>query len=238
MDERAGRWVSDDSGYQKVRARLIERADVTTTRANERLEVVRRSYEVDERELLQTQREMGRQTADGLAPSTAEFWRSHASPRAERLADASKAVIDEEFEELAAATVRFRRSIRSLGVIAPATYAQAEADLSAALDLVATIALDPEPLNQLGERFQRRLRRTASLQLLPGSLLISPAETERIIDRAEIDLLDHAPYTYCDKLLVAFELSHADIRSYVREHTKRLRLVSSRKLRGELRDLG
>ncbi|MEZ5227215.1 MAG: hypothetical protein R2710_11210 [Acidimicrobiales bacterium] len=234
LDERAGSRANNSTDYDRVRARLTQRADVISTRANERLDAVRRSYEIDDRALLQTQREVGRQTNDGLAPSTAEFWRSVASPLADRLADAAKAVIDEEFEEFAAASVRFRRSVRSLGPTGPGVFALAEADVSLALDVMGSIMLDPSPLDEVGERFQRRLRRTASRRLLPRSFLISPSETERIIDRVELELLDHPPYSHCDKLLVAFELAHADVRAYVRDHIARLRLISGRKLHGEL----
>ncbi len=235
LDERAGGGADNGSDYHKVRARLTDRAVVTSSRANERLEAVRRSHELDDRALLQTQREVGRQIANGLAPSTAEFWRSVASPLADRFADAAKAVIDEEFEEFAAATLRFRRSVRSLGPMTPGLLLQAEADLAETLELMASVALDPKPLSDVGERFQRRLRRSASRRMLPRSFLISPAETERIIDSAELELLDTPPYLHCDKLLVAFELAHADVRAYVRDLAGRMRLLSTRKLRGELR---
>ncbi len=235
LEERVGGRVDHDADYHKVRARLTERALVTSTRAIERLEVVRQSYEIDDRALLQTQREVGRQTSEGLAPSTAEFWRSVASPLADRLADAAKEVIDQELEEFAAGTVRFRRGLRDIGSTNPPLRLQAEVDLDAALAHFEGLALDPQPLDAVGERFQRRLRRTASRRMLPRSLLTSPAETERIIDRVEIELLDQPPYSHCDKLLVAFELTHADVRAYVREHIDRLRLISHRQLR---RDLG
>lgn len=237
VDERARR-VVDDSGYQRVSARLTGRADVATTRANERLETVRRSYELDDRALLQTQREVGRQVAEGLAPSTTEFWESVASPMAERLSDAAKAVVDEEVDELSEAAIRFRRSVRLLDMPTPATYLRADADLRLALARIEDMSFDPTPLNDIGERFQRRVRRTASLRLWPRSLLISPSETERLVDRAEIELLDHAPYAHCDKLLVAFELAHADVRTYARAHAERLCVMSSRKLRSEVPSLG
>ncbi len=235
LDERAGSRANNGSDYHKVRARLTERAVVICTRANERLDVVRHSYEIDDRALLQTQREVGRQIETGLAPSSAQFWQSVASPLAERLADAAKAVIDDEFKEFAASTLRFRRSVRSMGPLSPSMLRRAEADLSGVYDLMETVALDAAPLNAVGERFQRRLRRTASRSMLPRSFLISPGETERIIDAVELELLDTPPYCQCDKLLVAFELAHADIRTYVRDHAARMRLLSARKLRSELR---
>jgi hypothetical protein len=148
-------------------------------------------------------------------------------PAAQRLIDDAKAVIDDEMEAFASESVSFRRSARLLTDGDPVRLARAQQTLTEALDTMETIALDPAPLDEIGDRFQRRLRRSASASLLPRSFLISPSETERIVDRLELELLDVAPYAHCDKLLVAFELAHADVRAYVRDHVRAMRLVAS-----------
>ncbi len=229
-----GTGVDDDAGYQRVRARLTDRTDVCLRRTAERLETVRLSHEIDERTLLRTHREVGRQAASGLAPSTAEFWRSTANPLAERLSDAAKLVIDDEMDAFADSTVRFRRSVRLLGSGDPVTIDRAEHDLHDQLLRLSTLAIDRGPLDDLGTRFERRIRRAATMRLGARTFLLSPSETERTIDRIELELLEQPPYSHCDKLLVAFELAHADVRAHVRTRVRALMVRSSRRMLSEV----
>ncbi len=229
-----GTGVHDDTGYQRVRARLTERTDACLRRTAERLETARLANEIDERSLMRTHREVGRQVASGLAPSAAEFWRSSAGPRAERLSDTAKAVIDDEMDAFADSAVRFRRSVRLLGTGDPTTIDRAEHDLHDQLLRLSTLAIDRGPLDDLGTRFERRIRRAATMRLGARTFLLSPAETERTIDRIELELLELPPYSHCDKLLVAFELAHADVRAHVRTRVRAMMVRSSRRMLSEV----
>ena len=137
-------------------------------------------------------------------------------------------------DAFADSAVRFRRSVRLLGACDPESIERAERDLHDQLLRLATVTIDRGPLDHLGTRFERRVRRAATMRLGARTFLLTPAETEQTIDRIELELLEQPPYSYCDKLLVAFELAHADVRAHVRTRVRALMVRSSRRMLSEV----
>ena len=84
-----------------------------------------------------------------------------------------------------------------------------------AVDRVLDAIPPPDPINELGEWWQRRLHRGALVRSLPR-LLLSGVEAELVVGTAELALLDGPPWSHGDRLLSAFELAHSEIRSQTR----------------------
>ncbi len=152
---------------------------------------------LDRRELMAYQRAVHALRRTGQAPSPDEFWATTAQPRARRLLDAARAVIDTELAPL----VRTRALVSAVDV---------------ATALPSTLEID-----ELGQWWQRRLRRAATLRALPDVAARLPGAAELTIAHHEMWLLDQPPWSHGDRLLSAFELAHAEIRRHGREQALR-----------------
>ncbi|MEZ5408834.1 MAG: hypothetical protein R2761_12465 [Acidimicrobiales bacterium] len=163
----------------------------------EALDRVCREHGLSRRELMAYQRAVHALQRVGQAPTPDEFWAATAQPRAQRLLDAARAAIDAELEPLARSGARV-----SAG------------DVAAALPSTADI-------DELGQWWQRRLRRAATLRALPDVAARLPGAAELTIAHHEMGLLDQPPWSHGDRLLSAFELAHAEIRRHGREQARR-----------------
>lgn len=161
------------------------------------LDQVRREHGLGRRELMAYQRAVHALRRAGQAPTPDEFWAATAQPRAQRLADAARAAIDAELEPLA----------RSGALVSASD--------------VATALPSTQDIDGLGQWWQRRLRRAATLRALPDVAARLPDAAELTIAHHEMWLLDQPPWSHGDRLLSAFELAHAEIRRHGREQALR-----------------
>ena len=199
---------------------LVEPADVlhrSAADAGARLaarlaEAVAR-HDLTRHDLLAAQHDVIRLQRIGAAPTPTEYWRRSALPRAARLVDSSMVAVVEEGHRLGEALDRFLTEHDRRGP-----------DHDDPLDRRAVVVTDraiaqlisalpsSRPIHDLGAWWQRRLRRTAIMRSLP-ELLTPGADADRIVGRAEMSLLDRAPWCHGDRLLSAFELAHGEIRT-------------------------
>ncbi len=156
-----------------------------------------REHGLQRRELMAYQRAVHALTRAGRAPTPDEFWAATAQPRAQRLLDAARAAIDTELAPLARAG-----ALVSAGDVAAALPSTTEID-------------------ELGQWWQRRLRRAATLRALPDVAAGRPGAAEVTIAHHEMWLLDQPPWSHGDRLLSAFELAHAELRRHGREQAHR-----------------
>lgn len=156
-----------------------------------------RDHGLGRRELMAYHRAVHALTRAGQAPGPDEFWATTAQPRARRLLDAARDAIDAELAPLA----------RSGALVSVA-------DVAAALP-------STDEIDELGQWWQRRLRRAATLRALPDVAARRPGAAEITIAHHEMWLLDQPPWSHGDRLLSAFELAHAEIRRHGREQALR-----------------
>jgi hypothetical protein len=181
------------------------------------------------REVLATQRQIRRLDRQGLAPPANAFWEVGAQPRARRLGDLARAVIDEEMTRLVG-TIRHRRRQLSPMSPAPGTSHASPAPVSRTTaiegrlrsgDLVVTelmaAACAGDTIDALGQWWQRRLRWAAVGRALPLIAVHTPSELELVVTNEVMRLLDRAPWCHGDRLLSAFELTQRELRA----HTER-----------------
>ena len=171
------------------------------------LDAVRTTNDLGRREMRVTERAIRQLDRHGMATTANEFWESTALPRAQRLVDESKRVIERELALLAK------------------HHPDTEPELA-----VASLPSTAE-INDLGAWWQRRLRRSALLRSIPTIATNTPARAEFLIANKEMMLLDRPPWSHSDRLLSAFELAHGQIARYGRRRVTEL--LSGDPLHGE-----
>ncbi len=179
-------------------------------RLDARLESVRIAYDLDRRALLSSQRLV---EARHPSPSVEEFTRFVALPMAGRLRTRAVAAIDAAIPELCADVVKTHRLVATEH---PQLDQRARRRLlDEALAPVRAVRLDRRPLDDLGRRWQKRLRRAAALESF-GTIVCAPArDASRALDAAELALVAETPWAHGDRLLSLFEMAHADVRDHL-----------------------
>lgn len=212
--------------------RLTSRTAVIEARLAERLEAVRRVYDLGPRALLSSHRQVKALDRLGVAPSPVDYWSVSANPVGQMLVNAAAPVIEEELKCFEDAVSRYHRSVANGAGGWPTEAAQAVVD--ECCFRISSSQLDAEPLNRLGRRWQSQLRRAAMVSALPRILFSSARDADAHINAAEVELLDQAPWAHDDRLLSAYELAHADVRVLLRDRLARFSVIgpgqASRKL--------
>ncbi len=171
-----------------------------------------------------------------LAPSASEFWTATASPATAPLVEQACAAIDAGLAEYGLALKKFEDSLRH-AFRRPLNVDDVErAMLIEALDAASEEARermercypDRSPLDKLGARWQGKLRRAARRSQLRTTLMSTVAQAEMAAQVAEMKLLDEPPWLHGDRLLTAFELAHADIRTHLLDGLDRISVVVPR----------
>ena len=198
---RAASRIQDGTGGMDNES-IAEQAKVVE-RLRQCLLAVYRVNDLQRRELVAAERGIRRLDRQSMAPAPNEFWESIALPRAQRLIDEARRVIDREILTLGA----LRDEAGALMV--------AEGDLLDALPSSTAI-------NDLGNWWQQRLRRAAMTRSLPSILARSPGEAELVVSNQEMLLLDRAPWSHGDRLLSAFELANGEVGRFGRQRVTEL----------------
>ena len=202
--------------FDAARRRLGRSAREGADRLGERLRSAIDQYDLGRRELMAAQHQIKRLRRAGLVPSPTEYWETTAVPRAEVLVEAAVDAIVDEGERLTEAVERFltatSRSTLEPWINGAEGRAAIQQTGTAAIERLLTAVPPPDPIDALGEWWQRKLHRRALGRALPR-LMTSRASTESIISAAELAVLDSSPWCFGDRLLSAFELAHAEIRS-------------------------
>lgn len=212
-----------DERYRDAIRRLAERAEAIAFRTSNRLLVVQSDHDLEWRSLLASQRKIAALAADGLAPPPSEFWETDAAPRAAALTTAATLVIESEFAAVTRSVERFRASVQP--IMGSSHLAPVRTGLVESLDPLTECVLDPAPLDDIGERWQRRMRRHAAWQHVRARITGPFEEFDELVGRTELGLLDEAPWIHGDRLLSAFEIAHADVRNLVRERVREASVI-------------
>lgn len=188
------------AGLGAQRAEIVQRLGTC-------LDAVMTAYGLTKRDVRAAERGIRRLDRRSMAPPANEFWETTAYPRALRLQDEARHVIDRELSQLASLDDHLSRS--------EAGRSETERALVAALPT-------PCAINDLGSWWQRRLRRAAILRAMPAIVTGVPGQAELAVAEAEVLLLAGAPWSHGDRLLAAFELAHAEIGRYGRRRISEL----------------
>ncbi|MFW2381769.1 MAG: hypothetical protein ACN4GZ_08440, partial [Acidimicrobiales bacterium] len=129
----------------------------------------------------------------------------------------SIAAIDDEFAHIDDAIDRFSESVRIINRSGSAhiTAAQVRHILEAELGVLDSCTASTDNINLLAHRWSTQLRRAAWRRQAHILLFRSAAEADAIIGQAQVALVDECPWAHTDRLLSAFELGHADIRTHL-----------------------
>ena len=189
-------------------------------------------HELDWRSLLSSQREVADQIADGAEPHIEDFWETDAQPRSEELTSRCLHIVDAHLLLLWDAIEVFVEGVRPALAIngAPASAEAMESlrsDVERLIQPVSTAAPDRSMLDELGERWQERMRRQAIRRYirtggLAESDISEPVGFSAAIDALELKMLNQAPWAHADQLLTAFEVAHAEIRRAIAERLERM----------------
>ncbi len=208
---------------------LFQATSLIERRLRARLDNIRRVHDLDWRALLVSHREVLGLHQLGVAPSALEFWSGTATPATEALIGEACLAIDEELVEFHRIARRFARGAVAASRLPGYDPTPFDEELTRSVELLAGCNIDRAPLDRLGTRWQAKLRRTAQRTILPKLLLVPLRTADALVARHEMALLEQAPWAHDDRLLSAFELAHADIRSHLRERLRRTSVVVPRR---------
>ena len=200
--------------------RFRHRVDRLTATLLVGLHDIHEAHGLSYNELVRTQRALRRLESETRAPSAQSFWDSTAYPRAQMLVTAAQPLIDVAGHTFSDAVSRLSRSVelatvdhQSISPIAPGLLRRM---IDVGGNVVCTATPSRDEIDQIGERWHRRLRRAAWKSVVPTQLAMSTTALEDRIDRMELELLEQLPWAHGDRLLSAFELAHVDIKTMIR----------------------
>ncbi|NNE95588.1 MAG: hypothetical protein HKN24_06120 [Acidimicrobiales bacterium] len=197
--------------------RLRQRIDTSARRLQSRLQVIADAHDLRRSDLTRTTRELKRMGHDGSEPSPTEFWEMTAEPMAAMLLNTSIAAIDDELAAVEDAIDRFSESVRIINRSATThvSAGRVRLMLEEELRVLERCAASTDNINRLAGRWSNQLRRAAWRRQAPLLLFRSAAEADALLSQAQVALVETAPWAHTDRLLSAFELCHADIRTHL-----------------------
>lgn len=211
--------------FDAARRRLGRAARTTAERLEARLELAAANYGLDRPELMAAQQQLRRLRRSGLVPSPNDYWESTAVPRAELLVDNSVDAVLDEWASLDEAIERFltatSRSTLEPWISGAEGRAAIQQTGAAAVDRLLRAVPSSAQIDELGEWWQRQLHHRAVLRAIPR-LFTTRQPTDTVIAAVELEVLDSSPWCYGDRLLSAFELANAEIRTQATERANDL----------------
>lgn len=209
--------------------RLYSRADRAVTSSRTELKRIFAEHGLDRQKLMRTQQAIDAQSKTGSSPTPTEFWESTALPQSERLRSAAMNQLRLCQDELAAALEQLSHSLRQWPIagVADETVSGSQSfhdhdlhrrSLHCALRQVAIrfrTVLPDSQIDELGRWWQARLYRSALAATLPKSILSSMSELAASARDFEMELLDQPPWSHGDRLLLAFETTHRELRQAI-----------------------
>jgi hypothetical protein len=204
-----------DNSLDRRIENLARIADLGGRRLTDRLEGIRADLDLDRGTLMAAQEDVLRLERIGAMPDLAEYWHRWAVPRADEFLSASLTAVLEEGQQLSVALDDMAAAMGGPTRSGPGswtvTYPDAERTAAEAAGHLRNAVPDPAPIHDVGLWWQRRLRRAARRRAMPH-LLTPGSDADQLIGKAEMSLLDSPPWCHGDRLLLAFELAHAEIR--------------------------
>ncbi len=207
--------IVEDDRYRQAELLLDRRVSTSVQHLNAKLERIRQHHDLTWEQLLTSHREIKQMLRRrDNQPSIWLYWEEVAHPRSLPLFDGGIAAIEQELVQLRDAVSRFRTTTSRMDTVDSAVIADS---VRRVLGLAGQASTGEGELHTIGERWQKRLRRTAVRQAAMRVMTSDTNDAETIVDQIELELLNSAPWAHMDRLLMAFELTHADIRSHLRD---------------------
>jgi len=212
--------------YQDASGRLADRSAAIRERLIEELARAQDHHELDWRTLLSSQRTIADQVAAGSEPDIETFWDAYAQPRSEELTSRCLHIVDAHLLLLWDAVQVFVEGVLpalSLNGDPPSGDAMDSLrnDVERLVQPVSTAAPDRSSLDELGDRWQERLRRQAIRRYVRSGGVTDTAFSSAI-DTLELRMISQAPWAHADQLLSAFELAHTEIRRSIADRLDRM----------------
>jgi hypothetical protein len=219
----------DAVGPAQAVRRFERRAASIANRLERQLEAAASFHNLSRRQLQASHRSVEQLSRGGAVPTASEFWEQTARPQARNLFEAATAAIDSEAAELTRALQQFATAIRlelraGGGRLEPDwliddLHEVAERGVRQVVVTVRSL----DQMDELGRWWQGRLRRKAMLSVMSKALTSPLRQFELIVSAAEMQLLEHPPWSHDDRLLSAFELTHSELREYAMHLERRMR---------------
>ena len=163
-----------------------------------------------------------RQSRAGVALTADEFWNQTAQPQAAVLLTACRRIQDEAGKVLGDTLWRHGRAVAALGP-EPADAGRWRKLVEAEVHRLGSAFIPPTTIDGLGQWWQNRLRRRATMLAVSSSLLSSSplsssllkpaARFSLLLAQSELELARRPSWSHGDRLLAAFELAHADLQA-------------------------
>ncbi len=185
----------------------MARVDRASSLLAERLDDARTEHDLTWRGLLSAQEGVAGAGRLGTTPDIETFWAATAVPMARPLVDQAQVLIDDGVDLITA-------GLRRLG---PNPAVHADALSEQIIMRWSTVAMDRAPLDAIGQRWQRRLRRSAVAPTLVRTVSRPMREFSTHLEQTEMAMLDQPPWRHGDRLLSAFELAHTDVKTALRQ---------------------
>jgi hypothetical protein len=133
------------------------------------------------------------------------------------LVNTSIGAIDDELTNVDDAIHRFSESVRIINRSGSTHISAAHVRqiLETELTILESCAASTDGINLLANRWSTQLRRAAWRRQAPVLMFRSTADADAIIGQAQVALVEECPWAHTDRLLSAFELGHADIRTHL-----------------------
>lgn len=214
--------------YTAATDRLRQRVDRSARRLSGRLRVIAEAHDLRASDLKRTHRELRRMCTEGTEPTPTEYWEMTAEPMAATLLNTSIAAIDDELAQVETAIEKFFESVRIINRsgLAHISAAGVRHTLDAELAVLRECAVSTDRINGLANRWSAQLRRAAWRRQAPLLLFRSTAEADAIVGQAQVALVEASPWAHTDRLLSAFELCHADIRTHLYDRVSEVGTLS------------
>lgn len=202
--------------YREASWRLADRSAAISERLMTELAHAQERHELDWRSLLSSQRTIADQAAAGAEPDVDSYWAQNAQPRSEQLITRCVQIVDAHLLLLWDAIDVFAEGVLpelALNGEPPSADAMNSLrdDVERLIQPVATAAPNRARIDDLGERWQQRMRRQA-IRRYVRSGGETDAPFSAAIDALELQMIGQAPWAHADQLLSAFELAHIEIR--------------------------
>lgn len=170
------------------------------------------AHDLTRAQLLGVEANARRQSRAGVAPTADEFWNQTAQPQAAVLLTACRRIQDEAGTVVGNILWRHGREVAALEPESGDAGRWREI-VEAEVHRLGPAFIPPTVIDGLGQWWQNRLRRRATVLAVSSSLLKPAAQFPLRVTECELELTRRPPWCHGDRLLAAFELTHADLQA-------------------------
>lgn len=203
----------DDTALTAANNRLTARLRLAERLLRSGLAQAVAAHDLTRAQLVGVEANARRQNRAGVTVSADEFWTQTAQPQAAVLLAACQRIQNEAGCAIVERLWRHGREVAAIGP-EPDDVDRCRDMVEAEVRRLGPALIAPTSINALGQWWQNRLRRRAMVLAAPGSLLKPTSHFPLLVTERELELARRPPWSHGDRLLAAFELAHADLRTH------------------------